>query len=239
MDDRGFMTLDLHEKVVVITGVMRGTGMPAGGAGFHIGSGWILTAEHVWADVSDAAVWLYDTASDENMSAIAVSEVVPVHSSDMILLRTNFEARWRIAAGAGADERVPAVHAVEPEDALGRAADGMEVMVVGFPRIPFATKTLLSRELGRVTADPFLNTEGSWFVLSTQPRGGFSGGPVLNHLGRFLGVVSRENREDSDQPGLMTCGNLTALEDFLRLRQRGDLPLELGPEWTWLSRRPR
>jgi hypothetical protein len=65
------------------------------------------------------------------------------------------------------------------------------VLLMGYPRIPFASEPVLTASVGHVNAivDRYIGPH-PFFVVSSTPRAGFSGGPAITSYGALLGVVT-------------------------------------------------
>ncbi|GAB4052726.1 hypothetical protein GCM10028775_35240 [Catellatospora paridis] len=78
------------------------------------------------------------------------------------------------------------------QDYLGRSDFVLtEAVVLGYPPLPLTTEPTLIGTKAEVNAmverfdAPYIH-----FILSTMPRGGFSGGPAISEYGMALGVVT-------------------------------------------------
>jgi S1-C subfamily serine protease len=101
-------------------------------------------------------------------------------------------------------ERLPALLADEPVLL-------QDVMAVGFPDVPgflpelAAEKALISSRLtvsrGAVASTPFeIFARAELLLVTARVRGGFSGGPILNDKGDYVGVVSRDPIHQAGDP---------------------------------------
>jgi len=84
-----------------------------------------------------------------------------------------------------------------------------DVMALGYPNVPgfqtevAAEKAMISNRLtavrGAIASSPFEIFAGAELLLITaRVRGGFSGGPILNDKGDYVGVVSRTPSHETD-----------------------------------------
>lgn len=85
----------------------------------------------------------------------------------------------------------------------GKSVLLQEVMAVGFPDVPgfhqalAAEKALVSSRLtavrGSIASTPTeIWTHADLLLITARVRGGFSGGPILNEVGDYIGLVARE-----------------------------------------------
>lgn len=67
-----------------------------------------------------------------------------------------------------------------------------DVLILGYPPISGSERAYLVAHRGEISAivDQHLHRNPDKIIISTLLRGGFSGGPVINSLGRVIGIVS-------------------------------------------------
>lgn len=81
---------------------------------------------------------------------------------------------------------------------------GKELVILGYPKIPYAAHAPLTMQRGEVTCDELMTLHGEKvFLFSASARPGNSGGPILSVDGEFLGLVTKDLTYQlgaSDQP---------------------------------------
>jgi hypothetical protein len=185
------------------------------GTAFHIGSGVFITARHVVEDCKIVCVRTTTThyIPDPNghcqihgepgrFRIVGPSEGIvrsgpyfhPDSSIDIAVLMIDGLEPPAIPLGSHLDDWMN-------DEAFILA----QIVVMGYPPIPFSKTPVLVAARGEVNAVVDKDAERHpHFVVSTMARGGFSGGPCLVEWGFALGLVTES------------------------LMRRGDLPLELG-----------
>src|SRR5205085_10330938 len=65
-----------------------------------------------------------------------------------------------------------------------------QVLLMGYPPVPLSKRPVLIAASAEVNAvvDPYINNSHPHFILSSMPRGGFSGGPCLVEWDFALGL---------------------------------------------------
>jgi S1-C subfamily serine protease len=137
----------------------------------HHGQTFLLTNKHV---VNPA-------------EGIAISEVLlggtqghEVEVSKLILSETDDLAAVPIA--------VPETH---PRFALGDSSHPLqEVILLGFPTIPFTVRPYLTSHSGEINATIETRTGAELYLISNYASPGSSGGPLIDYRGLLMGVVS-------------------------------------------------
>jgi len=187
-------------------------GDPGIGSAFHIGDGVFVTARHVLEDATIAEIRLTDSRlfyrsvlypKEENGSYTITKD------SQKVTL--DFDGRVTLRDGpfyhpeASVDVAAFRVDGMAPEapyvtlgghydDWIGRGDfETTDVLVLGYPPIPFTTEPLLIAAKTHVNAVADLRGTKSpvHFILSAIPRGGFSGGVAMSEYGFALGVVTQ------------------------------------------------
>ena len=183
------------------------------GGAFHVGDGVFVTARHVVDGAKIREMRL------TNVDLYYRSELFPkqedgsfIIKSDTPRICTDFDGRLEVIEGPwfhpndAIDVAVLRVRGMEPnahyiplgsnlDDWVGNGDFELsEVLVLGYPPIPFTRRPALIAAASYVNAVVDLDLGGNWqmhFLLSGVPRGGFSGGVALSHWGFALGVVTQ------------------------------------------------
>lgn len=177
------------------------------GAGFHIGDGYLATARHVVDKKKSIKVLtervargsLREKNAPEGQS-IEVQQVFMLSDEkvDVAVLKTDFtlrELRYFPVVGenGGVYEMPDHVSIAKACDAIIRDSQPalQSVMVLGYPPIPRCPAPVMVSVKADINAvidrwdTPFVH-----WILSSIPRGGFSGGPVIDQLGRAIGIFT-------------------------------------------------
>jgi hypothetical protein len=157
-----------------------------GGSAFHIGDGWFLTARHVVEGMTRVDLYPYELHFPERVN---VSRILLPGSgrADIALLETDYSSHPLFGHRPAAIEIGGHL-----DDWLGDEFILSRVLLMGYPRIPLTTTAELVAVTGEVNAIVYRNDSRLLhFVVSSLPRLGFSGGPVLSEWGGFLlGVMT-------------------------------------------------
>ena len=204
------------------------------GTAFHIGEGVFVTARHVVEGMSDVHV-------------ILNAQSLP---GDILRTRPNefdrFE-RHAVSAHFHNDSTIDvAVFRIErysflPAIPLGGHLDDWindrdfllnEVLVIGYPPIPFTFEPIQIATRGHVAGVADLRqAKHVHFVLSVMARGGFSGGVVFSEWNVALGIVTMSLLKDGlpEELGYLT---VLSVEPILQcLEQNGMMTEELRGVW--------
>lgn len=180
---------------------VTGDGDAAAGAGFHVGGGRVVTAGHVVADMVEWRIWRDDPTTPE-LDSIEVhySSVVGDPSCDLAIVQTDLDG-------------VP-LEVLDPRTALPQPQQ--DVLLLGYPRIPFTTGPILSSARDHITLviparKDILGTH-SLILARAQPPG-YSGGPAILETGLVVGVVSigRQLDTGAELTSCVACTHLVAL----------------------------
>jgi S1-C subfamily serine protease len=204
------------------------------GSAFHIGEGVFVTARHVVENKTGTHVLLNaeDIPGEILRSAPERDDYFETHPVDPF-----FHKDPDIDVAVFRIERYAFLPAIE----LGGHLDDWindrqfllnEVLVIGYPPIPFAFKPLQIATRGHVSGVADLrHAKHVHFILSLMARGGFSGGPVLSEWNFALGVVTMSLLKDHAPEEL---GYLTVLsvEPILEcLEHNGMMTAGLTAAW--------
>lgn len=181
------------------------------GSAFHVGDGVFVTARHVVEnnkilEISTVAKSYIPVGSEFSAATVTLvvgpNDTIPAHAiypSSLKIIKGPFyhqEEKVDIAVFqvSGLDPYIPAIPlGGHLDDWLG--TDDLvlsEVLVLGFPPIPFAKSPTLVAARGEVNG--LIDVRHSphvHFVVSAMARGGFSGGVVITSDDFVLGVVTQ------------------------------------------------
>jgi len=181
------------------------------GSAFHVGEGVFVTARHVVDGKAIVEVGTFARSyvrlegDDALRSAVTVHEGDETYKAHLIEPTTlaiatgpfyHTDARIDVAAF-----RVEKLDPYTPTVMLGDHLDDWlgtddfvmsEVVILGFPPVPFAHGPHLVAARGEVNAQIDLrHAKHVHFLVSAIPRGGFSGGLVLTEGGLVLGLITQ------------------------------------------------
>lgn len=200
--------------------VRRRDGTRKIGSAFHVGEGVFVTARHVVQDHTIEAVMMTEQANIPLTGRAAEEATSFLHSGDGPPTPVHWVSNGPLTIRQGpyfhqdraVDVAVFQVVKIDPltpvvqlgshlDDWLG-ATDFVlsEAIVLGYPPIPMTVEPRLIAARAEVNAvvDPH-HRRHAHFILSSMPRGGFSGGPAISEYGYALGVVT-ESLLNDDQP---------------------------------------
>jgi Trypsin-like peptidase domain len=210
-------------------------GTPGCGAAFHIGDGWLATARHVidHGELKELAQHGYPTGLDRiigelkelpqyrHPTGLECDRIIyPADEDvDLALLHTSFDLTHYMTKHtiAGYEEEWKADHIQIGGHLDDWISDDWmmltEVLLMGYPPIPFAKRRDLVAMRGEVNAviDMYRGPRHPHFIISPLPRGGFSGGPVLTSYGALLGVMTESLILD-DAPAELGYGAAITVE---------------------------
>lgn len=194
------------------------------GAGFHVGNGIIVTAQHV-IDYSLSKVITHHLHNELEVRKIHRH---PNDLVDLALLETNFnidDALKNTTYMYTDGVRQPATERHSTSIPIGGHLDDWigdelvlsEVLLLGYPRIPLSREPVLTAALGHVNAiiDRYLGPH-PFFIVSCMARGGFSGGPAISEYGFLLGVITSSFVAD-DQELELGFNGVISIEPLLEL----------------------
>jgi len=208
-----------YERCVLCICVELPSGDKAAGTGFHVGGGWVVTAKHVLdGNKLDRVVGSYGEVT--SLGVIPASEA----DVDLALIKTDFELDHYMKHHSfhGDDRRNKAKTDHIPlgfhlDDWVGSEFILSRVVLFGFPRIPTSARRDLVVVQGEVNAIVDKHKGGSpYFIISPQPRPGFSGGPVFSEYGFLLGVLV-ESLTENDRDAELGFSAVLSIEPLLHL----------------------
>ncbi|MDR3010889.1 MAG: serine protease [Sphingobacterium sp.] len=170
------------------------------GSCFHIGEGIFITARHVVDKciIKEIGTTIYQTRYYETTETKDTGRVrsIPDFSPKST---TVFKGPYMhpddsidVAAIVVSDLEAPVLMLGDHlDDWLGNEYVLSDVLLLGYPPIPFANQPLLISAKCEVNAIVDKYTGGHpHFILSTMARGGFSGSPAITEAGIVLGVTT-------------------------------------------------
>jgi hypothetical protein len=181
------------------------------GSAFHVGEGVFVTARHVVEGNTILQVastdWTYiplagEEAKDARVFVLKEGNEVPSHWVRNEVLEIDrdpfFHANDQVDVAVF---RVQQIDPYTPIVVLGSHLDDWighgdfvlsEAIVLGYPPVPMTREPILVGARAEVNAVVDLyDTAHVHFILSSMPRGGFSGGVAVSEYGFALGVVTR------------------------------------------------
>jgi hypothetical protein len=221
----------LRERVVRVT-VEDKNGDISTGTAFHIGEGYFATARHVIDGFRSIRL--------DHMDGFAMIESIEIVNTffpsdktiDVALLKTAIEfTPYHLGYYDGSAERALANFKGIPfgaliDDAVSDDHILSEVLLMGFPPIPFSGYPELVAVRGEVNASmkKYVGSAHYCHLISTVARGGFSGGPVIDDYGVLLGIFVESLVKDAN-PSELGFAAALSIEPLLRLLKDNEITL--------------
>lgn len=153
------------------------------GTAFHVGEGVFVTAKHV---VEGNCILEVNNSTFLRTSVLKVVKG-PFYSDDADVDIAVFKV-------SGITPDIPSIPLGDHLDDWIGLDDFVlsEVVILGYPPVPFAREPHLIAARGEVNAQLGLrHAKHVHFIVSATPRGGFSGGVVISEWGFALGVITQ------------------------------------------------
>lgn len=221
------------------------------GSAFHIGEGVFVTARHVVENqeiievrtFSNTYIRLEGEAATQSLLTVdSGSEKYKAHlvsASKLLIERGPFfhpdaDVDVAVFRVSNFDRLLPAVPLGDHlDDWLGLDDFVLtEVIVLGFPPVPFAHGPQLIAARGEVNSIVGLRGERHvHFIVSAMPRGGFSGGLVLTESGFALGVITKSLIMNSQPEQLGYMAVLSVEPIYVCLAENKLMPQSIATQW--------
>lgn len=192
---------------------------------FHVGSGWFVTARHVVEHKTLKRIGRTDVTQSSQKGADGRLHTTTIHPdfvSDKVSPPVfHPDDKIDLAVFRCEDFSGPTIRLEPYTNELAYSEYLLdEILVLGYPPIPFSMRPFLVCVLGHVSAviDHYVVGKRH-FILSGTPRGGLSGGVALtlNSQATTLGVVTESlvTQGQSAENGFLTVLSAGVIEEFL------------------------
>ncbi|WP_342537604.1 serine protease [Sporosarcina sp. FSL K6-1540] len=222
---------DMYNKysvcIVRIT-VKLPNGDLSSGTGFHIGKGYIVTARHVIEDNEIEEV-VGEYSNNLEVKKVVYPKDIQI---DLALLETDFNLDYYINKVEIVGKDVEKIDHIEIgghlDDWIGEEFVLTNVILMGFPPIPLSKTPILVAVKAEVNAiiDKYIGPHPH-FIISSVPRGGFSGGPVISEYGFLLGILT-ESLGEQDKPTEIGFASAISIEPLLSLIHENNIDIGEG-----------
>lgn len=233
-----------YEAAMAYIAVENAKGDQGIGTAFHVGEGVFVTAWHV---VENSTILEVATTNDAYIPLTgeeAARALVTVHRGDNVqpsywvqaaqlrisrgpFLHSDSQVDIAVFTVEGLDDRAPFVPlGSHLDDWIGRSEFVLtEAVVLGYPPVPLTTEPILIGARAEVNAQVDLrHSPHVHFILSTMPRGGFSGGVAISEYGFALGVITSSLLNDRLPAELGYMNTITVEPVFSCLAENRILP---------------
>lgn len=221
------MEIDKNDKIMAATA-------------FHVGDGILVTAKH---NVDhDGTFKLIDKNGKEFQHS---QKFLAPGKTDIAVLKTNFQspgATVSMYTLPTKTEPASLIHERRPSKfiklnsklnraQLMKAYLLEDVYLFGFPPVPMTVSNHLISVKAQVNSI-VLSSQSDWplLVISSVPRGGFSGGPVMDQDGSLIGICIEALYEQSE-PSFSGFTAAICIEPLLNLMKENDLRPEGNSEF--------
>jgi hypothetical protein len=226
---------------VAYISVVNANGDEGIGSCFHIGDGVFITAKHVVKNcaVKEIGTTLhqvrYFETEDTPATGMARTELTYVPQTTPSFKGPFFHPDENVDVAAivvpGVDAPVLSL-GDHLDDWLGDEYILSDVLVMGYPPVPFAPEPLLIVSKCEVNAVLDKYTGGHpHFLVSSMARGGFSGGPAITEDGIVLGVVT-ESLVVNNQPAELGYLSVLSVEGiYTCISHHRIVPRHIDEQW--------
>lgn len=218
-----------YASAVAFVSVETHEGEQSIGSAFHVGEGVFITARHVVQNTKIRRIATTRRKDDSSGVVVGTLKQGP-------LFHPNDDADVALLIVDGID--APAIPlGGHLDDWLGEEMVLYEVVVMGYPPIPFSKEPILVGTTAETNAVVRKYTGGHpHFILSSMARGGFSGGPVITDLGYILGVVT-ESLGRNDQPAELGYHAVLTVEPIYScMEHHGVTPKAVREQWGHMGK---
>lgn len=202
------------------------------GTGFHIGDGYIVTAAHVVKNNIIMSIGNRHCFEDVHCLSLIFADNELI---DLAILETDFSLRHYMELTTIVGVTYEKTDHIEIgghlDDWIGDDFVLSKALLMGYPPIPLsknpelvATEVEVNAIIDKYTAPH------PHFIISSIPRGGFSGGPVISEYGFLLGIMT-ESLISGDEHYQLGYASAISVEPLLNiLNTNGIKPA--GGKWA-------
>ncbi|MBV1790800.1 serine protease [Marinobacterium sp. D7] len=192
------------------------------GTAFHIGQGYFVTAKHVVDKNQIIEVGItqpHSKSTEYHPAPLSEDERPRILKVDFSPVLSEYEADdvavFRVQEYEGLPSiELSSVHDMHQSEDLALLSN---VLCIGYPPIPLTIHPFQVAVDATVSALITIRESGYLsYVVSATARGGFSGGPIINHEGKAIGIVTDSLVRDSNavETGFMACLSISAAADL-------------------------
>lgn len=203
------------------------------GTAFHLGDGIFVTAKHVVHGNEIISIqtttqgYHPDSSGDQILDGIKHKQYMPESGRVISGPFYHFDENVDVAVITveGIDAPAISLHTSMNEYWADDEYILSEVLVLGYPPIPFSSDPRLVASLGHIsTIIDRYDDKAPYIIVSGMPRGGFSGGPCIYEDGSCLGLVIESLVHDGNPAELGFTTVITAKQIFRCLAHNKLIP---------------
>ncbi|MCY8755703.1 S1 family peptidase [Bacillus haynesii] len=223
--DKYHKMFNKYKVCVVRITVKMPNGDISNGTGFHIGEGYIVTARHVIE-----GNFIIEIAGSYQSYINVKKEIYPTDKRiDIAILETDFSLEYYMEKVSIVNSDVEKINYIEIgshlDDWIGEEFLLTNVLLMGYPPIPLSREPNIVAVKAEVNSvvDKYIGPHPH-FIISSVPRGGFSGGPVISEYGFLLGVLT-ESLGENDKPTEVGFASAISIEPLIELIYKNTLDI--------------
>ncbi|MCY9181355.1 serine protease [Bacillus licheniformis] len=232
--DKYHKMFNKYKVCVVRITVKMPNGDISNGTGFHIGEGYIVTARHVIE-----GNFIIEIAGSYQSYINVKKEIYPTDKRiDIAILETDFSLEYYMEKVSIVNSDVEKINYIEIgshlDDWIGEEFLLTNVLLMGYPPIPLSREPNIVAVKAEVNSvvDKYIGPHPH-FIISSVPRGGFSGGPVISEYGFLLGVLT-ESLGENDKPTEVGFASAISIEPLIELIYKNTL--DIGEQTAFIHK---
>lgn len=232
--DKYHKMFNKYKVCVVRITVKMPNGDISNGTGFHIGEGYIVTARHVIE-----GNFIIEIAGSYQSYINVKKEIYPTDKRiDIAILETDFSLEYYMEKVSIVNSDVEKINYIEIgshlDDWIGEEFLLTNVLLMGYPPIPLSREPNIVAVKAEVNSvvDKYIGPHPH-FIISSVPRGGFSGGPVISEYGFLLGVLT-ESLGENDKPTEVGFASAISIEPLIKLIYKNTL--DIGEQTAFIHK---